>query len=127
MRTTNGRDWQAGVMSNPSSNGTGSYAPAYWMGLTADAAVPAIGDATLQDEITSGSLARAQVVFAHTSGAQSYTLTRSITSDQSVTLRKLGIFTAASPGGVLVFEASIPEPPAMVPGDQIQITHTVQL
>ena len=114
-------------MGDTSSNGTGTYAPATWMGFSADAVAPAAGDVTVASEINAGPLARAQAVFAHTSGSASYTLTRSVTSDQNVTLRKLGVYTAASPGGVLVFEASIPDPPGLVPGDTIQTTHTVQL
>lgn len=97
------------------------------MGFTQDGTTPASGDTQLLSEISAGTLARSQAVFAHTSGAQSYTLTRSVTSDQSVTLRKLGVFTAASPGGVLVFEALIPDPPQLKPGDSIQITHTITL
>ena len=127
MRTLVGRDWQAGVMSDTSSTGTGSYAPANWMGFSEDATTPASGDEALQTEISTGTLARAQAVFAHTGGSASYTLTRAITADQEVTLRKLGIFTADAPGGIMVFESAIPDPPAMVPGDQIQITHTIQL
>jgi len=127
MRTSVGRDWQAQVMGDTSSNGTGGYAPANWMGFTEDGTTPAPNDTQITSEIAAGTLARAQAVYAHTSGAQSYTLTRSITSDQSVTLRKLGIFTATAPGGVLVFEALIPDPPQLKPGDTVQITHTITL
>lgn len=127
MRTVVGRDWQAGVMSDTGSTGTGDFAPANWMAFTEDPTAPAAGDEALASEISSGSLARAQAVFAHTGGSASYTLTRAITADQEVTLRKLGIFTADAPGGIMVFESAIPDPPAMVPGDQIQITHTIQL
>lgn len=114
-------------MSDTASTGTGTYAPANWMAFTSDSAAPAAGDETLTSEISSGTLARAQAVYAHTGGAASYTLTRTITSDQNVTLHKLGIFTATAPGGVLVFESLIPDPPTLVPGDTIQLTHTIQL
>jgi hypothetical protein len=114
-------------MGDTSSSGSGNYAPANWMAFTQDGTTPAASDATLLSEITSGALARAQAVYAHTTGAQSYTLTRVITADEAVTLRKLGVFNADSPGGTLVFEALIPDAPILQPGDTIQITHTITL
>lgn len=129
MRTTAGRDWQARIMGDTSSNGSGNYAPATWMAISPDTSAPTAADVALSNEITSGSLARAQAVFAHTTGSSSYTLTRAITADQSVTIGKIGIFTASHPGGTLCFAALVngSTGQAIQTGDQIVITHSVQL
>jgi len=113
-------------MGDTLSTGNGEFAAANWMALSTDATAPQSANTGLAGEITLGTMARAQAVFAHTTGASSYTLTRVITSDQEVTPRKLGIFTAAG-GGVLVFEALISNPPTLASGDQFAITHSVQL
>lgn len=126
MRTNSGRDWQAGVMGDTASTGTGAFAPANWMGVTEDPNPPDAADTELFGEITSGTLVRAQATYAHTTGASSYTLTRNLTADGEVTLYKIGIFTAAS-GGVMAFEALMNKEAVMVSGDQVQVTHTVFL
>lgn len=116
-------------MGDTASNGSGSYAPANWMAFSTDVTAPAAGDVALANEITSGALARAQAVYAHTTGASSYTLTRAITADQSVRIGKLGLFTAAAPGGTLCFVALVQGSTGtdVEPGDQIVITHSIQL
>lgn len=126
LRTNAGRDWQAGVMGDTASTGSGSYAPANWIGLTADGTAPAAGDTTLTGEITSGTLDRAQAVYAHTGGTATYTLTKTFTSDQTVTIRKLGVFTATS-GGTMVFTSLLDADAALVSGDSLQVTVTVTL
>lgn len=113
-------------MGDNASTGTGIYAPANYIGLTANANAPAAGDTTLPGEITSGTLARKQATYAHTNGTNSYTLTASFTSDQAVTLAKMGVFNAAS-GGTLVFETLLNATASLVSGDQIQVTQTVTL
>ena len=47
LRTTVGRDWQANLMGNPANNGTGVYAAAAWIGLTADSTAPTLADTVL--------------------------------------------------------------------------------
>lgn len=126
LRTKAGRDWQAGVMADTASNGTGTYAAANYVGVTEDDTDPDDDSTSLAGEISSGTLTRGQATFAHTEGASSYTLTRTLTSDADVTLRKIGVFTAVS-GGVMVFEGRMNAVAVMVPGDQIQVTHTVFL
>jgi hypothetical protein len=98
MRTNAGRDFQARVMGDTASTGTGSYAPACYIGLTANSTAPAAGDTTLTGEIASGTLTRAQATYAHTNGTNTYTLTKTFTSDQSVTIAKIGVFNASSSG-----------------------------
>lgn len=116
-------------MGDTSSSGAGNYAPANWMALSTDVTAPAAGDVALANEITTGALARAQAVYAHTTGASSYTLTRSITADQSTRIGKLGIFNAAAPGGTLCFVALVQGTSGtdVEPGDQIVLTHSIQL
>lgn len=113
-------------MGDTSSDGSGTYAPANWMGLTASGTAPDVSHTTLAGEISSGSLSRAHCSFAHTDGQASYTLTKTFTSDQVVTVQKQGIFNAAS-GGTLVFESLLDAPAVLRSGDQVAITVTVSL
>jgi hypothetical protein len=126
LRTTAGRSWQAGVMGSTASTGTGAFAPATFIGLTANSTAPAAGNTVLTGEITAGTLARAQATYAHTTGTATYTLTRTFTSDQSVTIAKIGVFNAAT-GGTMVFETLLNATATLVSGDQLQITETVTL
>lgn len=126
LRTNAGRDFQARVMGDTASTGTGVYASGTYIGLTADTATPLSGDTTLTGEVTSGTLARAQAIYAHTNGTASYTLTKTFTSDQSVVIAKIGVFNASS-GGTMVFESLLNATATLVSGDQLQITETVTL
>lgn len=126
LRTDAGRDFQARVMGDTASTGTGAYAPGVYIGLTANATAPAAGDTTLAGEIASGTLARAAGIYAHTNGTASYTLTKTFTSDQSVVIAKIGVFNASS-AGTMVFESLLNATATLVSGDQLQITETVTL
>ncbi len=126
LRTNAGRDFQARVMGDTASTGTGSYAAGTYIGLTANTDAPAAGDTTLTGEISSGTLARAQAIYAHTNGTASYTLTKTFTSDQSVVIAKIGVFNASS-AGTMVFESLLNATATLVSGDQLQITETVTL
>lgn len=120
-------------MGDTASTGTGAYKSAQYIGLTADATAPAAGDTTLTGEVITGTLVRAAAVFAHTTGAATYTLTKTFTSDQTVTINKIGVFNGAGPGGAastsntLVFETALNAAASLVSGDQLQITETVTL
>jgi hypothetical protein len=116
----------ARVIGDTASTGTGSYAPACWIGLTANATAPAATDTVLTGEIASGTLLRAQATYAHTNGTASYTLTKTFTSDQTVTLAKIGIFNGAT-ANTLVFATLLSATAGLVSGDQIQVTDTVTL
>lgn len=125
MRTNAGTDFQALVMGG-ASNGTGTSAPANYIGLTANSTAPAAADTTLTGEIASGSLVRAQATYSHTTGAASYTLQKTFTSDQTVVIAKIGVFNAAT-GGTMVFETLLNATASLVSGDQLTITETVNL
>jgi hypothetical protein len=126
LRTTAGRDYQAGIMGNPSSNGTGSFASASYIGVTADTTTPAAGDTILPGEIISGTLIRAQGAFGHTTGASSYTLSKLFVSDQSISIYKIGIFNAAT-GGSPFIETVLSAVATLNSGDQLQVVSTVTL
>lgn len=120
MRTNAGRDWQAAQM------GGTPGAAANYIGLTNDNTAPAAGDTTLTGEIAAGTLARALATYAHTTGTATYTLTKTYTADQTVVIRKIGVFPGA--GAVpLVFESLLNADGSVISGDQITITETVNL
>lgn len=126
MRVNSGTDFQSRVMADTASTGTGAYAPANYIGLTANTTAPAAADTTLTGEVTTGTLARAQATYAHTNGTNTYTLTKTFTSDQSVTIAKIGVFNAAA-GGTLVFETLLNATATLVSGDMLQISEVVTL
>lgn len=126
MRTSAGRDWQARVMGDTASNATGAYAPATYFGLSTTDADPVDTDTVMAGEITTGSLARAQAIFAHTVGTASYTLTKVFTSDQVARVYRSGTFNAPT-GGTLVFEDRLDDDVPLRPGDSIQILQVVNL
>lgn len=123
MRTNAGRDWQCRVMGDTASTGTGNYAPANWVALTADATTPAAGNTTLTGELTGGTMARAQGVYAHTNGTATYTITKTFTADRTVTVAKIGMFTAST-SGTMVFETLLDSTASLKSGDTLQIVFT---
>lgn len=128
LRTNAGADFQANVMGATSGTGigTGTFAPANYIGLTANATAPAASDTTLTGEIGSGTLVRVQATFAHTTGASTYTLTKTFTSDQTVVVAKIGVFNASS-AGTMVFETLLSATASLVSGDTLTVTETVTM
>lgn len=126
MRVNSGTDYQAKVMADTASTGTGAYAPANYIGLTENTAAAVATDVTLTGEITSGSLARAQAAFGHTTGVASYTLTKTFTSDRTAVVAKIGVFNAAT-GGTMVFESLLSAVASLQSGDQVALTESVVL
>lgn len=123
MRTNGGRDWQCRIMGDTASNATGNYAAANWVALTADTTAPNAANTTLSGELTGGTMARAQAVYAHTNGTATYTLTRTFTSDRTVTVAKIGVFNAST-SGTLVFETTLDSTASLKSGDTLQIVFT---
>lgn len=125
IKTNAGQDFQYNVMANSASNGTGAYAPANYIALTSNATAPNATDTSLANEATAG-LARVQAsTISHTAGTNTYSLQKTFTSDQSLTVNKIGIFNASSTG-TMVFETTITAA-TLVSGDQLQITETVTM
>lgn len=121
-----------------STPATGSYVigaasqPAFWIALTTNSTAPSASDTTLTSELNnaSGGLNRAVATYAHTTGASSYTLSKTFTANSndgaSNTINKVGVFNAAS-SGRMVFETAVTSPPTLVSGDQLTITETVSI
>lgn len=139
MKTNAGHDFQAFVMANAGTGatgtvGTGTYAPANFIALTANATAPAATSTTLTGEIATagGGLVRAQATtISHTAGANTYALSRTFTANGSdalpVTIAKIGILNAAT-GGTLVFETALTTTATLsASGDQLTITETVTM
>lgn len=133
LETTSGKDWRAGVMGSTSSTGTGAYAPANYVALTANATAPAAGDTVLAGEIATagGGLIRKQGTYAHTAGTNTYTITTTFTANGTdalpVTIAKRGVFTAAS-GGTMAFETLVsPTATLSASGDALTLTDTYTL
>lgn len=146
LRTNAGADHQSRVMADTSSNGTGSYAAANYIGLSEATLAPAAThtfltqDGSTVSEIFGASntgLSRQQATYAHTNGTTTYTLTKQFTmgaSDgASRNIQKIGVFNAAvtaaptTTSGTLAFTTAVPSPPTLVQGDQITVTETVSL
>lgn len=128
LRTSAGADWQAKVLGDTASTGTGIYASATYVGITTDTGAPASGDTTLTGELTGSGLARAQATFAHTAGAASYTLTKTFTSSDATTrlIHKAALFNASS-GGTMPFESALTSDANIASGDTLTLTWTISI
>ena len=124
IKTNAGVDLLCRLLGDTSSNGTGSYAPANYIGLTANSTAPAAGNTALTGEITTGTLARAQATYAHTNGTNVFTLTKTFTSDQTVSVAKIGVFNAST-AGTMALTSLLNAPVSLVSGDSFSVTHTV--
>lgn len=129
MITNAGKDLQSRVMFDTASNGTGSYAAANYIALTANATAPSAASTVLTGEFAAagGGLIRAQATYAHTNGTGTTTLTKTFTANAndgpSNTVNKAGLLNAPS-GGTLLLETPMPNPPTLVPADQVATTWT---
>jgi hypothetical protein len=119
-----GLDFMAGVIGSPSSNGTGAYAPANYLALTADTNAPNLTDIVLPGELTAGTLSRAQASYSYTAGTGTFTLSNVFTADRTVVVAKIGVYNASS-GGTLVFESLLSTTAPMVSGDQLLVTEVI--
>lgn len=130
LRTNAGRDFQSNVMGGGALANAGTLAmrPADYLALTTNAAAPALGDTTLNSELSGGGLGRTQAAYAHTASSTSYTLIYEWTSADGTarTINKMGVFNAASVG-IMVFSSLVPSPPTLVAGDRLQITSTIDI
>lgn len=102
-----------------------------YMALSANATAPSSASTTLPGEITTagGGLLRAQATYAHTTGTNTTTLTKTFTANGSdslpVVLAKIGVLNAAS-SGTLGYETLLNATSTLtVSGDNVAITETV--
>lgn len=124
LRTNTGRDWQARVMGDSSSTGTGAYGSGSYMGVSTDNSAPDAARTSLPGEILTGTLARKQAAYSHTNGTAAYSLVAVWTFDQDAILYKLGIFNAA---GTLIFESLLNAAIIGKPGDTSTLTSTITI
>lgn len=123
-----------------STPATGSYviagwmSPAWYTALTADVTSPAATDTALASEITTAGLKRKQSTYAHTAGAQTYTLTTTYTAQAGdvgspVTVAKMGTFDCLTGASGLLFHETLVSPTATLSaaGDQLTLTQTVTM
>ena len=68
-------------------------------------------------------MGRAIGAYAHTTGTSSWTLTRTVSVDRTVTVAKIGVFNAVS-GVTLVFETLLDTTAVVKSGDTVQIVFT---
>lgn len=105
---------------------------AFYMGLTTNATAAGATDISLSEELSGSGWTRAQCTYAHTTGASTYTLTKTFTSADATprTINKMAIFNALSNAGTaaqMIFESAITSPPTLVSGDTITVTETVTI
>lgn len=107
-------------------------APAWFMGLTANATAPAGTDTALTAEITTagGGLIRKISTYAHTAGVASYTLTTAYTANGSdslpVTVAKIGTFLSLTGASRMPFTTLLNATATLTTsGDQLTVTQTV--
>ena len=113
----------------------GGAAPVFYMALTANSTAPAATDTSLTAEITtaSGGLIRQAVAYAHTAGANTYTLTGTYTANGSdslpVTIAKMGTFDCLTGAAGVMLHESLVSPTATLSasGDQLTVTQTVTM
>lgn len=113
-------------------------APYWYMALDSSATAPANADTTLNTEITTagGGLIRALATYAYTaaagsSGANTYTLSKTFTANGSdslaVTINKIGVFnTKTSSTGRMMFKTALSAPATLSAiGDAVTVTSTI--
>lgn len=111
-----------------------AQAPANWIALSNNATAPAATDTTLAGELNAagGGLNRALATYGHTTGATTYTLTKTFTANASdvppKTIEKIGVLQAQNLGRML-FSTAITngQEPVLNSGDQLTITETVTM
>lgn len=128
MLHTAGKDFVSSALGDRSGS---RAAAADYLALTANNTSPAAGDTSLTGEIATagGGLIRATATYAHTTGASTYTLTKTFTANGSdslpVTVQKVGVFNASSGGAMPWSSLLSPTATFSASGDNTAITVTV--
>jgi len=99
LETNAGLDFQADVMG---TTGT-QVAACNYLALTDTAISPAATDTTLSGEITTNGLARIIGTYAHTTGADTYSIAHTWTATAAQSAQGAGMFNASS-AGTMCFE-----------------------
>jgi hypothetical protein len=127
LLTNAGHDFCAKQLAGSAS----ATAVAKWIALSANTDDPSASDTTLTGEITtaSGGLVRAEGSYAHTGSTNTYTVSKTFTTNGNdslpVTIAKLGNFDADSSGN-MVFETKLGTTATLsASGDTLAITWTI--
>jgi len=120
LSTDDGQDFIAEQLGSTSPGSNGANYIALSEGTTDETET----SSTLEEEITTGGLARAQGSYNHTTGANSFTVSHTFTASASFTVHKSALFTASS-GGTMVWVANFTNDASLISGDQLQVTWTV--
>lgn len=105
-----------------------------YIGLTATATAPSASDTSLTGQITTsgGGLIAAQATYAHTTGTNSATLTKTFTANGSdslpVTIAQVGVRNASGTGGTLGTRTLLSSTATLsASGDALTVTMTFTL
>lgn len=127
MLHTAGKDYVADSLGNSASR----PAVANLLALTANTTAPSAGDTSLTGEITTagGGLIAATGTYAHTTGASTYTLTKTFVANGSdslpVTVGKVGVKNS---GGAMPWSSLLsPTAQFSAVGDSTAITETITI
>lgn len=132
LKTNAGHDVQARQMASAGATASAT-AVLQWIALTANTTAPAATDTTLTAEIATagGGLLRAAGTPSHTTGTNTYALSKTFTTNGSdslpVTVGKIGIFDATSAGNMGFTTLVSPTATLSAVGDQLTITDTVTM
>jgi hypothetical protein len=103
-------------------------APAWFLALSSTVQSGTATDTTLPGELTTNGFIRVNyATLTHTTASSSYSLANTFTATGSSTINSEAVFNASSTtaGGIMPFENAMPSPPAMVSGDTVAETVTV--
>ncbi len=125
-----GGDLIGSLITGTSLNSISSPLPPKYIALSTATLTPAHGDTTLASETSASGMGRAlgtqggYVRPTTLDGAALYTVTKTFTAGTTVTIVSAALFDAASTGNMFV-EANLSSSAAMVSGDTLAITWTV--
>lgn len=118
-----GLNWLADIMGSTSTPAVNTQCN--YIALTNSAITPAAGDTTLTGEIVANGLSRAQATYAHTSGATTFTLTKTFTATGAQSAQAGAVFTAVS-SGTMCFEDTFTSA-TLATNDTLSITWTITI
>lgn len=131
-RVDKGGDLIASLITGAAQNSIASPLPPKYVALSTSTLTAAHGDTTLSGETSSSGMGRAlgtqgsYVTPSVLDGAASYTVTKTFTSSGTITIVSAALFDAVSTGNMFV-EANLSSSAAMVSGETLAITWTVNL
>mgnify|MGYP000260911547 CR=1 FL=1 len=120
--TKMGKDIIAKQLGSTSPNTNG----ANYIGLSTSSSSPDADWTSIPDEITSGGLERAQGLYSHTNGTNTYQIQKTFTASASFTGVQLAGLYVTQTGNTL-FAANTFSPVNLISGDQLTVTWTITI